>query len=219
MPVRDEKPPARPVFRKLAIGVAVVCFILAVVFVFAPIEEKAFPVVVYLFVGFVMAVLGLTGHWPPARSLGRSLVGRVPPVISGLVFVGALVFVVLMAIQGYWEWLVPSLFPGAVEQGLVARTIPWRSGLAILLVLVLLAGLFRISVAPVHAGASPRSLDAKLNAIIKHLGIDLPLAIRDELTALVRSGKKIEAIELYRSCTGVGLAEAKAYVEGLERST
>jgi ribosomal protein L7/L12 len=36
-----------------------------------------------------------------------------------------------------------------------------------------------------------------------------------EVTALKRQGKLIDAIKLYRSITGVGLAEAKTFVEGL----
>jgi ribosomal protein L7/L12 len=36
-----------------------------------------------------------------------------------------------------------------------------------------------------------------------------------EVLALRRQGKLIEAIKLYRSITGAGLAEAKTFVEGL----
>jgi large subunit ribosomal protein L7/L12 len=39
----------------------------------------------------------------------------------------------------------------------------------------------------------------------------------DPLMALVRSGKKIEAIKIYRQRMGVGLKEAKDAVEALER--
>jgi ribosomal protein L7/L12 len=37
----------------------------------------------------------------------------------------------------------------------------------------------------------------------------------DELRALVARGHKIQAIKQVRDATGLGLAEAKAYVEGL----
>lgn len=67
MSADDEKPPARPGFRKLAIGLAVICFLLAVVFGFAPIEGKLLGVVICLFVGFIMATIGATGYWPPPR--------------------------------------------------------------------------------------------------------------------------------------------------------
>ena len=39
---------------------------------------------------------------------------------------------------------------------------------------------------------------------------------RDEIQALLDGGNTIEAIKLYRELTGVGLKEAKEYVDGLE---
>ena len=61
---------ARPLFRKLALGMAVVLFLLAAVFALAPVadldsEQKRIGVVVSLFVGFVMLTIGKTGFWPP----------------------------------------------------------------------------------------------------------------------------------------------------------
>lgn len=63
----DEKPPVRPAFRKLAGGVAVVCFILAAVLGIARSEDGLFAPGVCLFVGAVMAVIAVTGSWPPRR--------------------------------------------------------------------------------------------------------------------------------------------------------
>ena len=60
-----ETPQARPLFRKLALGMAVVCFILATVFGIAPGEDKLLTVGSCLFVGFVMLTIGKTGFWPP----------------------------------------------------------------------------------------------------------------------------------------------------------
>jgi ribosomal protein L7/L12 len=37
-----------------------------------------------------------------------------------------------------------------------------------------------------------------------------------EIVDLIRRGEKLEAIKLYREKTGVGLKEAKAFVESLE---
>jgi hypothetical protein len=62
-------------------------------------------------------------------------------------------------------------------------------------------------------------MEGKLDALLKHHGVrfdpfaDTPPPVRD---ALAR-GNKIEAIKEYRAATGVGLAEAKDYVEGLQR--
>ena len=53
-----------------------------------------------------------------ARALGRHI-----GYLVGAVLV--LYLVVLIVFKGTWDVLVPALFPGAVEQGLVAKTISW----------------------------------------------------------------------------------------------
>jgi ribosomal protein L7/L12 len=58
-------------------------------------------------------------------------------------------------------------------------------------------------------------LERKLDALIRHAGIDMPKVAAEEAAALARAGRKIEAIKLYREYTGCGLAEAKAKVESL----
>jgi hypothetical protein len=47
-------------------------------------------------------------------------------IVPGMLAVafGVLVLVLLL-VKALWAWTVPDLFPGAVEQGLVARTISW----------------------------------------------------------------------------------------------
>jgi len=39
-----------------------------------------------------------------------------------------------------WAWTVPDLFPGAVQQGLVAGSISWFTALKVALFVALLAG-------------------------------------------------------------------------------
>ena len=65
----DEKPKARPFFRRLAAAVAIFCFIFAALFgLFMPEEDgKWFGVVPGLFLGFMMACIAVTGYWPPKR--------------------------------------------------------------------------------------------------------------------------------------------------------
>lgn len=59
-------------------------------------------------------------------------------------------------------------------------------------------------------------LEDKVDLLLKHEGLEEPpLPRQDEVVALVRAGKKIEAIKVYREATGVGLAEAKNAVERL----
>jgi len=63
------------------------------------------------------------------------------------------------------------------------------------------------------------SMDAKLDLLLKHAGLEydpyknLPRAIVEA----VQSGRKIEAIKLYRETTAVGLKEAKDFIEEVQR--
>lgn len=68
MKTTGERPQVRPLFRKIALAMAVVCFLLAGVLEFAPIGSKVLPVGASLGVGFVMLTIGKTGYWPPGRS-------------------------------------------------------------------------------------------------------------------------------------------------------
>jgi hypothetical protein len=60
-----------------------------------------------------------------------------------------------------------------------------------------------------------RAIDRKLDLVLGSLGIDPHQGLDKQVSELVRSGQKIEAIKLYREQTGVGLKEAKDHVEGL----
>jgi peptidoglycan/LPS O-acetylase OafA/YrhL len=62
-----EKPKARPIFRKLALGMAVVCFVLGAVFGVVADDNTPFAVGTCLFLGFVMLTIARTGLWPPPR--------------------------------------------------------------------------------------------------------------------------------------------------------
>ena len=59
-------------------------------------------------------------------------------------------------------------------------------------------------------------LERKLDLILKHLQIEVDEGSDEEIRALLKSGQKIEAIKRYRERTGVGLREAKDYVEQFE---
>ena len=60
-------------------------------------------------------------------------------------------------------------------------------------------------------------VERKLDMLLKQAGIDPTAGADPELVELLRAGRKIEAIRLHRERTGAGLAEAKQYVEDLER--
>ncbi len=58
-------------------------------------------------------------------------------------------------------------------------------------------------------------LERKVDLIVTHLGLDPNQGVNPEVMDLMKSGNKIQAIKLYRQQTGVGLKEAKYYVESL----
>lgn len=57
--------------------------------------------------------------------------------------------------------------------------------------------------------------ERKVDALLKHSGMDWPRLAVVEAETLARAGKKIEAIKAYREFTGCGLAEAKKAVEAM----
>jgi ribosomal protein L7/L12 len=63
-------------------------------------------------------------------------------------------------------------------------------------------------------------LERQVAALFAHLNLqyeDRPTsAVSPEILALVRRGRKIEAIKRYREETGVGLREAKNFIESLD---
>jgi ribosomal protein L7/L12 len=63
------------------------------------------------------------------------------------------------------------------------------------------------------------ALERKLDLLLRYSGIDVTVQADKEAAELLRAGKKIEAIRIYRELTGAGLAEAKAHVEGLEKAS
>ena len=64
-------------------------------------------------------------------------------------------------------------------------------------------------------------LDAKVDALLNHAGVefdpfaDVPADVREAL----ERGERILAIKRFREATGVGLKEAKAFVDEVQRRT
>ena len=58
-------------------------------------------------------------------------------------------------------------------------------------------------------------MERKLDAIVAQLGVTVEEPGLDEVTALLREGKKIQAIKVYRENTGADLKEARDAVERL----
>ena len=62
-------------------------------------------------------------------------------IIPGILGFMILVFaIVLLVVKLLWAWTIPDLFPGAVEQGLVAGTIPWLPAFKLAVFVAVLAG-------------------------------------------------------------------------------
>jgi hypothetical protein len=62
-------------------------------------------------------------------------------------------------------------------------------------------------------------VEAKLDLLLKQANIKFdPFAhVSDDIVKALRANRKIEAIKLYRQATGVGLKEAKEFVEEVQR--
>ncbi|MCK4544407.1 hypothetical protein KAU43_02610 [candidate division WOR-3 bacterium] len=49
-------------------------------------------------------------------------------------------------IQWLWGWTIPDLFPGAVENGLIAKNIPWLTGLKVSILIAFLVAVSGVKV-------------------------------------------------------------------------
>ena len=61
----------------------------------------------------------------------------IPGIIAIVAGVAAVMFFVIKLL---WAWTIPDLFPGAVEQGLVAAEISWLTSLKLALFLAIAKG-------------------------------------------------------------------------------
>jgi len=51
------------------------------------------------------------------------------------------VVVMLLVVKLLWVWTIPDLFPGAVQQGLIAAKISWWTAFKVAIFVAVLAGL------------------------------------------------------------------------------
>jgi len=65
------------------------------------------------------------------------LIAAIP---GALLFGAAALVLVLFLVKILWAWTVPDLFPGGVEQGLVASSISWFTALKVGICAAVLAG-------------------------------------------------------------------------------
>lgn len=71
--------------------------------------------------------------------MSRSKIGTV--IIAVLAVAGVAFVVMLFVIKLLWAWTIPDLFPGAVEQGLVAGEVSWFTAVKIAIFVAVLSGI------------------------------------------------------------------------------
>ena len=57
----------------------------------------------------------------------------------GLIF--GILLLALLIIKLVWAWTIPDLFPGAVEEGLIAESLSWYTAFKLAIFVALLGGL------------------------------------------------------------------------------
>ena len=73
------------------------------------------------------------------------LAAGVAAALQGFLLLAAgLIFAALFLIKILWAWTIPDLFPGAVEQGLIAGEISWFASLKLALFLGILSAIIGI---------------------------------------------------------------------------
>ena len=70
------------------------------------------------------------------------LIAVIPGALGVIV---GLFILALLLLKILWGWAIPDLFPGAVEQGLVARSISWYTALKMAIFVAVLGGVSGIS--------------------------------------------------------------------------
>lgn len=83
----------------------------------------------------------------------------------------------------------------------------------LLVALVMLLGIGSIESRIKRTDLRVARVEQKLDLVLDHLGLREAEPRMDEIDALLRDGKKIQAIKTYREITGAGLKEAKEAVE------
>ncbi len=58
-----------------------------------------------------------------------------------LALIAVYAVIVLLLVKLLWAWTIPDIFPGAVEQGLIAGSISWYTAFKIAVFVAVLAGL------------------------------------------------------------------------------
>ena len=73
------------------------------------------------------------------KAMDKKWLIAIVPGILVLIF-GAFI-IALFLVKNLWAWTIPDLFPGAVDQGLIAKEISWYTSLKVAIFVAALAGI------------------------------------------------------------------------------
>ena len=63
-------------------------------------------------------------------------------ILPGLfIVIVSVLILALLLLKLLWPWTIPDLFPGAVDQGLIAREISWYTSFKVAIFIAVLAGI------------------------------------------------------------------------------
>jgi ribosomal protein L7/L12 len=74
---------------------------------------------------------------------------------------------------------------------------------------------FGITIIGMRVSRVSARLERKLDALLRHAGLDMEAIAAEKAGELLRAGHKMEAIQVYREYAGCSLAEAKARVDAM----
>ncbi|KMS68919.1 hypothetical protein ACM01_37220 [Streptomyces viridochromogenes] len=83
------------------------------------------------------------------------------------------------------------------------------------LVLAAFGGIMTLQSRISQADQRVARVERKLDLVLDHLGLDGEDPRMGEVVSLVRTGRQVQAIKVYREITGAGLKEAKDAVDRL----
>ena len=63
-----------------------------------------------------------------------------PMALLILLIIPVLYFLFLVIIRALWGWVIPDLFPGAVEEGMIIAELSWYTAFKLSLFLIVLGG-------------------------------------------------------------------------------
>lgn len=78
---------------------------------------------------------------------------------------------------------------------------------------LVIAGVMTVQTGLSRAERRAARIERKLDLVLGHLGLEEEIPRKDEIIGLVREGKQVQAIKLYRESTGADLVEAKQAVD------